>query len=58
MQQFYLLLNRYELAAMAYERLGKMNRDDEKTRRMRKEAIAELAAVRQEMVKLFESKGA
>lgn len=31
---------------MAYERLGKMTRDDEKTRTIRKETMAELAAAR------------
>lgn len=39
-------LNRFERAAMAYERLGKMTRDDEKTRAIRKDAIAELAQSR------------
>lgn len=40
------MLDRFERAAMAYERLGKMTRDDDKTRQLRKETIAELAAAR------------
>lgn len=43
------LLNRIERAAMAYERLGKLTRDDEKTRQIRKETIAELADARREL---------
>lgn len=40
-------LNRMEQAAMAYERLGKLTRDDEKTRKLRKEVTIELTAARQ-----------
>lgn len=39
-------LDRFERAAMAYERLGKLTKDDEKTREIRKAAIAELADAR------------
>lgn len=39
-------VDRLERAAMAYERLGKVTRDDEKSRQMRKDAMAELAAAR------------
>lgn len=42
------LLDRFERAAMAYERLGKITRDDEKSRAMRKDVIRELADVRRE----------
>ena len=45
-------IDRLERAAMAYERLGKLTRDGEKTRTLRKETIAELAAARKEMLKL------
>ncbi len=40
------LLDRFEYAAMAYGRLNKMTRYDEKTRALRKETIANLAAAR------------
>lgn len=40
------IVNRLERAAMAYQRLGKLTRDDEKTREMRKATIAELADAR------------
>ena len=40
------LVDRLERAAMAYERLGKLSRDDEKTRQMRKDTIAALAETR------------
>ena len=40
------LVDRLERAAMAYERLGKISRDDEKTRQMRKDTIAALAETR------------
>lgn len=39
-------LDRLERAAMAYERLGKLTRDDDKTRQIRKSTIAELADAR------------
>ncbi|SEG64535.1 hypothetical protein SAMN04488115_108104 [Bosea lathyri] len=39
-------INRLERAAMAYERLGKLTRDDEKTRQLRKDTIAEVALAR------------
>lgn len=39
-------VDRLERAAMAYERLGKLTRDDEKTRQIRKDTMAELAAAR------------
>lgn len=41
---------------MAYERLGKLTRDDEKTRNMRKEIISELAAARSAIVEHFDAK--
>jgi hypothetical protein len=40
------MLDRLEQAAMAYERLGKITRDDAKTRALRKAAITELARAR------------
>lgn len=49
------LLDRFERAAMAYERLGKMTRDDEKTRQIRKDAIAELASARSALLALVAS---
>lgn len=43
-------LDRFERAAMAYERLGKLTKDDEKTREIRKAAIAELADARRALL--------
>lgn len=40
------MVDRLERAAMAYERLGKTTRDDQKTRTLRRDAMAELAAAR------------
>lgn len=42
-------VDRLERAAMAYERLGKLTRDDEKTRQIRKDTIAELSGARTEV---------
>lgn len=39
--------DRFELACMAYARLGNLKRDDEKTRQIRKETLAEYGAARQ-----------
>lgn len=44
------LVNRLERAAMAYERLGKLTRDDEKTRQMRLEIITEMAESRRALL--------
>lgn len=45
-------LDRFERAAMAYERLGRLTRDDAKTRAIRKDTIAELAAARSALMDL------
>jgi uncharacterized caspase-like protein len=50
------LLDRFERAAMGYERLGKLTRDDEKTRAIRKDTIAELAGARAAIRALFATK--
>jgi Lar family restriction alleviation protein len=44
------LVDRLERAAAAYERLGKVTRDDEKSREIRKAAIAELAEARKALL--------
>lgn len=43
---FSAAMDRFERACMAYERLGSMKKDDEKTRQIRKDAIAEYADAR------------
>lgn len=48
------MIDRLERAAMAYERLGKIKKDDEKSRSIRKDAISELSYARVEIVKLIE----
>ena len=55
MKEINELLDELELAAMAYERLGKLKRDDEKTRKMRIEAISNLSASRVKIIDLFNS---
>lgn len=47
---FRVAMNRLETAAMAYERLGKLARDDEKTRQIRKDTMAELTAARRNLL--------
>jgi len=49
-----LALDKFEQAAMAYERLGKIKRDDEKSRDMRKQIIADLADARSTILALFQ----
>lgn len=51
--EFVAGLDRVERAAMAYERLGNLTRDDEKTRDIRKDAVAELAEARVALCILF-----
>ena len=49
-------IDRFERAAMAYERLGKMTRDDEKTRAIRQNTMAELAQARVALIAMFGGK--
>jgi hypothetical protein len=42
--------DRFERACMAYERLGNMKKDDEKTRQIRKDAIAEYGESRRNLL--------
>lgn len=55
MKDINALMDELELAAMAYERLGKLKRDDDKTRKMRIEAISNLSASRVRIIELFNS---
>lgn len=48
-------LDRLERAAMAYERLGKVTRDDDKSRELRKNTIAELADARRALLDHIEA---
>lgn len=50
-----VLIDRLERAAMAYERMGKLTRDDQRTREMRKEAMAELAEARRALIATLEA---